>query len=286
MIRVSVENYVASATVTASSEAAAWPAVYIQEPQNPFVPARTNTTGGQSWTIDHGSARTVDVWALIRANFTSVRIQADDADTFDSAAGSPQYDSGVLTIARSRANRRYHHVHRPASPVTRRYNRIVVPSQTPVDFLGHVGAGYYLLGGVWAGPWLTVPRDIMLGARVHTIEPRLDATPAHAGWRARQTVGYPIAHLTLRRRAQTFVPTVATSEVAQWQEIERVWALADFALVSLTDYDASQGWIMRRLSESDWQDDGPWSDSDLDCEEVIQWHTTPVPALLAEVDLA
>jgi len=248
-LKVSIVNHAAVATWSSAFADPAYPALNLASPQRPFMPAKTTSTAGTQRLIgDFGSAKAVDVFASIHRNSTTFRFQADDASTFDSAAGSPQYDSGVLTAARNPGNGRYHHVHFPPSTVTRRYICELIPTQTPND-----GALVYRNGGVWAGVVTTAPDLLRWGTELQRIEPHRDVGPDDGAWEARLVMGLPRTRIRFRRAAATALTPALLDDLATWLDLERQWATVDAALVMPHGaLDSSQGWVMRREDGPTW----------------------------------
>src|SRR5262245_22770274 len=94
MIRLSISNYVPSATVTASSSAAAYPVANLRLCADLGLPWITTALGDQWALIDYGAAKSVARWAILDTNYTSARIQGNAADVWT----APSYDSGLLTL--------------------------------------------------------------------------------------------------------------------------------------------------------------------------------------------
>jgi len=104
--RVSLVNLAAGALVTASSEAAGYPASNGVSPGRPFQPWRSGTAGEEWLLVDFGAPTTLDVVAVIRANVTALTIQGHTTDDWD----APLYTQDV-TLARNPISSRYHHAH-------------------------------------------------------------------------------------------------------------------------------------------------------------------------------
>jgi hypothetical protein len=264
MFQVSLVNLLATAVaVTASSEASGYPAINIKAPQRPFAPAKTAALGVQSWTIDYGAATPRDHLALIHANFVSARIQLDDAATFDSNAGSPQYDEAV-TITRNLVHGRYHHLHRFGSTLTHRHERILVLDQDTID-----DATGYRLGGAWAGLLVSSPRGLKLDMSLRPLEPKQFIGPDHEGWEEELNLGNTVAVITATRHAIVAKPVGLSDELRDWLDLERRWSEVGFALVSLVDGDPSQVWVMRRKSAAGWDTRFPKAESQVELKEVV-----------------
>jgi hypothetical protein len=126
------DNIAATATaITASAPDAAYPAMNLVD-LNPAKPAKLTTTSG-NWVFDFGSAKQVDLVALIHHNFQAglnVRWQGNATDSW----GSPSIDQPVVIPA-------YRENGHPMNPFlditgiglrTFRYWRLVVVGTNPV----------------------------------------------------------------------------------------------------------------------------------------------------------
>jgi hypothetical protein len=267
---VSRVNDVATATVTAASEASGYPVANVKKAAQPFQGYMTLAAGaGQSITIDSGSATTVGVVALIRTNFVTATFQADDAPTFNSAAGSPQY-AATITCAEA-LNGRYHGSHRPSSVVARRYKRILIASQTPVatePILAHpAGTSHYLVGALWIGALVTVPRDIRMDPHLERPEP-VDDLVLPSGVRQRSVMGYTPLQLTASRMAEQDAGGL-DAELRAWLAFDEAWRRVDYALVMPRALVPSDAYVMRRLTGPSWTWAKTWSEGDLALEEVL-----------------
>ena len=75
------------------------------------------------YVINFGSAQAVDTFLADNITSDLIVIEGDNATTFDSNAGSPQYTSGNLTVMKNGDDGRYRRFLRP-SGFTRQYARI------------------------------------------------------------------------------------------------------------------------------------------------------------------
>jgi hypothetical protein len=261
--RVGLTNLIATATISASTQATGYSAENVKTPQRPFAPWKTTTTAGtQSVTADLGSAKAVDAVALVHANFAIARIQADDAPTFNSAGGNPQYDQ-LITLTRNPWNGRYSHIHRPVT-VPRRYWRIQIPNQATTD-----GATEYRLGGWWAGVFVALPRGLRWSYRIHRIKPKEIVGPDHEGWDEELVLGHLRTHIVVHRHAVIGATPGLNDKLAEWLELERQWSELAFALFALRDDDPSQVGVMKLISDADWEVRIPAAEADFELKEVL-----------------
>lgn len=267
MLGLSTANLLAGASaITPSSETTSYQASNVATPAKPMLPWRTAALGAQTLVIDFGSATALDVVALIRTNFASATVQGHASDAWT----SPSYSKDI-TVARNLGNFRYQHVHRTALsavPFNFRYLRLLIPSQTPLD-----GAAYYLLGGLWAGRWATVPRDINWPYSVTRIEPGVLVEPDHKGWEQWLSLGEPRVEITVGRRAVRppgGVPGLG-DELAAWLELERLTLEAGASLLQIEPGDPSQCWVVGRNASPSWSHDMQISESQtLTWRELMQ----------------
>lgn len=238
----SFTNFGATATVTASSELGSSLATNVRTPGRPFLPWRTTTTGDQSVVLDFTTAKSVKLLLLIRANFTSARIQGNPTDSW----GSPAFNQ-LITISRNPWNYRYQHGVR-LTGFNYRYLRILIPSQTPTD-----ASSGYLLGGVWAGGETRTPRHFRIEYEPETVEPKLDMVPEHQGWRQRLVMGDPLARFQFTRIATVnrYVPGYS-DELATWKEIDRQIVDADIFAILLTTLENAQAFVVRPVADNKW----------------------------------
>lgn len=260
-IQFSFQNFVSDATITASSEAASYPATNIAFPERPFMPWRSGATGAQSVVIDFGSAQTLGVVVLARTNFVTATLAGNASDSW----GSPSF-SQAITITRNPLTGRYQYA-ALLTGFTFQFMRISIASQTPTD-----GAAYYLLGGVWAGAATAPPKNFLYQVEYRTIEPRVDLQPDHGGWRQRVHLGEPVARMSATRVARTTFPTPFVDDhLRLWTDLDRQMREADKFALFLNNLDSSQGYVVRRTSDMTWrQGRHRRSDSSLDLEEAVQ----------------
>jgi hypothetical protein len=265
MIRFSVANLVTLATIAASSAATAYPAANVATPERPFTPWRSG--GGtpiaeQTLTLDFGATVALGVIALVRANFLTATVQGHATNSW----GSPSYSEAIQT-GREPTNTRYGRVLIPSgtgSPFNYRWLRLVIAAQTPLD-----GAAYFLLGGLWAGAWLTTPRGVDWSYTLRRIEPHTDVQPPHAGWLERSRRAEPIAFLTAHRKVTINHNAPGSGDdFGAWQEIDRQLLEADKALTQLDTANVYQGWVMRRREDPEWTVNARLAESPLALSEI------------------
>lgn len=267
MIRVSLTNYLSTATITAVSAASGYPASNLALATRPFQPYISGAAGaGQIATADLGSAKSVEAIALGRLSFTALTVQADDSASFNSSGGSPQF-SQALTASEA-LNGRYHTSYRPPSAVVRRHWRVVIADQSPIATLPHsAGAGYYVGGWWWLGPLSTV-RDILMDPELERLHP-VDRLPLPSGGASESDMGYPYVTITARRVAEQDAGGLDT-QMRQWLTLDRAWREAGAALVLPRDDVPSDAYVMRQLAGSKFTWGRVFSDGDLALEEVTQ----------------
>lgn len=111
-----------------SGENASYPASNVLSYVRPYRLWKADDLATTTYAgLDLGSAVAVKALFVDNLSVTSVSIEADDAATFDSAAGSPQYESGILTVSRDRTDQRFKLFHWDGSGgtlFTRRYVRV------------------------------------------------------------------------------------------------------------------------------------------------------------------
>lgn len=181
---------------------------------------------------------------------------------------TPLYDQSV-TIVRNVFNGRYQHSHVPpvTVPFNYRYFRLVIPSQAPPD-----GAVVYRLGGLWAGVIVKPPSNFRMAFNVRVRDPRVDVAPEHGGWRQRLTLGEPSVVLSTTRQARVNKLTPGLGDhLASWLDIDRQARSADIFAVYFNAGDPTQGYVMRRLNDVEWdRDRHRLMTSPYEIEEVIR----------------
>jgi hypothetical protein len=234
-------DWVQAATIyNVSSQAAGYPITNIQDPASPDIPWKSTAATLQLISMDLGSAKAVQWWALLYTNFASVQIWADDANTFDSGGGGePNYKSAVLTIGESPLNGRLCLWHAPTSTVTRRFWRIVIPEQTPVTGIANQTdlPTAFRLGAFLVCP-LTTIRNFRWGFDPTPTQPIIISRSLGGGSQS-LLMGPEYARLTGTRNALVRVAsngaatgTLLADGVAEWIAFERRWKAAGRALVA------------------------------------------------------
>src|SRR3990172_6302438 len=161
----SFSNLASTATVLQkTSEIAGFCSTNAQQPQRPFLPWKTiEASSTQELILDLGSTQTVELLALVNANFTGARLQGMSSSGFT----APTF-SETVTLARNPYTWRYQHVVLTTA-FGYRYARLAVSSQSPTD-----GATGFSLGGLWLGTRSTAPKYWRWGAQMETVLPRQD----------------------------------------------------------------------------------------------------------------
>jgi hypothetical protein len=248
---ISFTNLMKTAVITVFSEASGYPKANLQEPEQLGLPWRSTDTTASWIVIDLGSAVPFDRINLIGANFTSVTIQQNTTDTW----GAPPYTQ-AFTIGRDFDQRLYRLTVASGGNFTRRFTRILIPSQTPVG-----GATYFELLGIYLGTFTTVPAGIALSPsyRAGRVTPRVSHAAALGGWRVAYESGDPFATPHLSRVAAKSATTPGIGdEYASWLAIDRqIDALPTgvFCAVFAWLGPGAVG-MYRQENDSDWQDEG------------------------------
>ena len=240
---LSLLNYVATAAITTTDPNGSATADYIRSPGRPFLPWRTGALGAQNIVINFGSTKSVKLLLLVRTNFTTANIQGHPSDSW----GAPAFDQAI-TISRNPWNYRYQWGMRVVG-FSYQYMRISIPSQSTTD-----GSTGYLLGGVWAGDELRIPRQFRFDYDAETVEPLVDMIPPHQGWRQRLIMGEPMARFTFSRIAtiDQFTPGYADQLLA-WKDIDRQIRENDICALLLTTQDPAQAFVVRPTGDNKWR---------------------------------
>jgi hypothetical protein len=248
---ISFSNLAKTATITVSSEASGYPKANLQEPELLGLPWRA-TVATDSWiVIDLGSAIPFDRLSLIGANVTSVKIQQHTSDSW----GAPAYDSGTLTIGRDPDQRLYRLTVASGGNFTRRFTRIVIPTQTPVS------GSTFELAGIHLGNFTTIPHGIAVfpGYRAARARPFVSHRAQLGGW----SVAYPSGDTFSTPRYSRFAAKSTTTpgigdEYASWLAIDRQIDAAPKGIFCLALPWLGPGAVgmFRQVNDHDWQDDG------------------------------
>jgi hypothetical protein len=248
-------------TITATTQAAGYPASNMLSPASPFLEWRSTNLAIQQIQIDFGAPRLVELVVLVNVNFIAPGIMLHFEST-------PMFQEGPVIAATpgfNYSNRRYSYAWVPSPPGNRRYLRLEINTTSTTDSLA-----YFRCGGIWAGPLFALPRDIRWEEEMVTVEPMIEIQPAHHGWRQRLKMGEPYTIIRARRLAVTAngaAPGV-NAELQTWQHADYLmWYFDAFAWFSNRGK-AQDAWIMRRISEAAWPIHQTVSEGDLVMEEL------------------
>jgi hypothetical protein len=258
--RLSVENWVSSATITVDTQAANWPVTNLRYPQSPMLGWRSTSTALNQIIVDFGTPRLIEMVVLVHLNAVSTQI------ALASTPLGTDYVSPMTTTQGNLWNRRNMVAFLITPGVSRRYLRVGLTPGSTTD-----GAAYFHMGGIWAGPLVALPRDIRWDEEMITMEPTQDLQPAHQGWRQRLRMGDTYTIIRARRLAVTANGAAAgvNAELNQWNLIDYyLWAYDAIAWYSNRGNN-SHVWIMRRISEAAWPIHQTVSEGDLVFEEVM-----------------
>lgn len=260
--RVSLLNYyaVTAGALTATPAAqTGWPATNVLYPQQPFVPWKTTSTAQNDLTVDFIIPRPFDLFMAVDVNYTTVHLFLDS----DPGYPSP-YAPGPLTVTRNPWNRRYTLVYLFPSTHTDRYLRYRIPTQATTD-----GLTYFRTGGLWAGPCTTLASDLRWDERPQIREPHLDVSLIGGGT-SRSSTGRPYVELHAQRPALTLIDTPGTGdELGSWLEIDRVLSNAGHFAWYFNRGNTSEGFIFRKMNESNWNVNQILSEDELILHEVV-----------------
>jgi hypothetical protein len=209
--RLSVQNWAQSATITADSAAADWPASNLRYPQSPMLGWRSTSTALNQIYVDFGTPRLIEMVVLVHLNAVSTQI------ALATTPAGVDYVSPLTATQPNWWNRRNMVAFLVTPEVTRRYLRVGLTPGSTTD-----GAAYFHMGGIWAGPLVALPRDIRWDEQMVTMEPVLDLQPQHQGWRQRLKTGDPYTVIRARRLAVTANGAAAgvNAELDQWNVID------------------------------------------------------------------
>ena len=259
--RLSLVNAAATATITATTEAAGWPASNMQRPQAPFEQWRSTNKTLHEIVVDFGAATPIGLVVLVDVNFQTPGIDILFEDSI-MGGGTPAV---VATPEFNAWNRRYSYAWAPSPVGNRRYLRVQINTSTTTD-----GAAYFRVGGIWAGPLAGLFRDIRWDEEMLTVEPSIDLQPSHQSWRQRLRMGDPYTVIRARRIAVTANGAAAgvNAELDHWLLIDHyMWGQDAFAWFSNRGK-AAEAWIMRRISEAAWPIHQTVSEGGLVMEEI------------------
>lgn len=266
VLRLSFTNLAAGAAASASASAQTceFCSSEAQAPQRPFRPWRTpTTTTTAEWLLDLGSSQTLDVVALVNANFTSATIQGASSSGLFAAPG---YNEAVA-LTRDALTQRFQHTH-ITTGFGYRWLRV------KLDACSQAGTGatstYFSLGGLWAGALTSAPTHLQADATLRTILPRLDVGPSHGGWTQRLKQGEPRAQIrgTLSAGITPTTPLL-NDDADTWASLFRQWWTADYAFVFLNLNNTRQGYLFRSVDDIEYRLDGTRALVSVNLEEVV-----------------
>ena len=267
VLRLSFTNLAAAAaacSAAASDQVSGFCASEAQAPQRPFRTWRTpTTTTTAEWLVDFGSSQTLDVVALINANFTSATIQGASSSGLFAAPG---YNEAVA-LARNPLTWRFQHVHLTTN-FGYRWLRIKVDACS-VACTGATST-YNALGGVWAGVLTSAPSHLQWDATFRTILPHQDVGPQHGGWVQRLKQGEPRAQIAGTLSANVTPSTPLSGDDADtWSDLIRQAISADAVLVYTALGDPAQGYVARWRDDVDWRLEGTRATLPATFDEVV-----------------
>jgi len=275
---MSLLNYGATATWTASSSASGYPASNLADDAHGDIPWKSSTLLSQFLIANLGSPKAVPIYGIIYGNFPQIQILA--GDTLDEVTGvsPPQWNSGTLAVGDNPGNGDAFGVARkcrwfipPVAPTARQYHSIFILGsdlgQVPTD-----GAASFRCGAVWMGTveylrnfrWDYDPTPTQATALVTTI----------GGAEQESVLGPSYMGLAFTRNALVRVKADGTSTaallndgVADWMAFERRWKAAGKALmIPASDHPYWVG-VMRLHSVSR-RVGFPVDDVSVECREV------------------
>jgi hypothetical protein len=221
----------------------------------------TNYANGTTYVgVNLGSPTTIVAAAIDNINLDSVKIQGDDAATFDSSGGSPQYDSGALTVSQDVIDGRYKLYRTPIS-ASRQYWRILANSAAPNDGSSVMKVGsFVLLTAVTS--WTTNPG---VPYEVTAMQAVVDNNEFTGGGREPVEVGHRYCQLSLTQPA---MPIAMKSTL--FGVVGGYSKAAPFVFYR-NDGDTSEVYICRRVAEARIAQAGPahYSMSGLVLEECV-----------------
>jgi hypothetical protein len=244
MSKISLVNHLAAAPIpTATSQQTSWPAWFVQLPQERDLTWRSTTTATQTLIVDFGSAKLVQGIALLNTNYATAQLFLDDEASFATA----DYTSPSLTIYMNPWNDLNAHFHLLPSSLTRKYLKLLIPTQATTD-----GRSYFSTGGIWAGPVEDLPHDIRLD-EVITTDRAESVQVAVGGQDYVLILGPKITQIDARRIADQPMPWIdGTGELALWRDLDRRMDEARFWLFWSNRTLTSEVWVMRRMNRPKW----------------------------------
>lgn len=255
--KLSLINHAMTATITADTAAAGWPASNLRYPQSPRTAWRSTTTATTQIYVDFATPKLVELVVLVMPNFLNVALAVA------STIGGSDYLTAVTPTGWNRWSRHRQLAFVVSPGQTYRYLRLGIPADATL--------AYFELGGIWAGQFYAMPRDIRWEEEMVTMEPHLDLQPQSEAWRQRLTMGDPYTIMRARRLAVTATGAAfgVNAELEAWNEIDYyMWTFDAFAWYANRG-NTAEAWIMRRISEAMWPIHQTVSEGDLILEEVM-----------------
>ncbi len=224
------------------SELSAFPADNVTSITYPWRLWKANSGVAGQWVgLNLGSAKAVKAVVIDHVNFTSAKIQADAAATFDSDGGNPQYDSTALTVSKDPRDGRYKLIH--TCDQTYQYWRCYCNS-TPVS-----GTGTYLYVGAMCalGSYVTLSANPGFTYDTTPKEPTLNEGSGEP-----VSIGHGYVELG-------FNSTNYGDDVSFESELLAllVWGKAQPLVIYRNNSNTSEVYIAYRIGDTTWQRAGP-----------------------------
>jgi hypothetical protein len=265
--RLTLVNHWTTATITGSSTVAVHPLSNVAMPSRPFLTARTTGITQSEIIADHATAKSVQMIVLHNVNFTLAHFQAHTANTW----AAPTVTSGPQAIRRDPFTRRYNLAFVFEPGFSLRWNRLLIPAQTPIatPFDG------FDIGGITAGPLVEIPSSWEFpSTEYEVVDPRLDVDAELGQWSNSYRVGDRFLRITAVRRAMVLQSANPTGyadgdELEDWLDVDSAWRDAGAGAFFLNAGSSAHAWIMRLKSYDPWRLDYPKTASRYLLEEVI-----------------
>lgn len=262
--RLSIVNHWATGTITGTTALTSYPLTNVKDAARPFLTYRSTNTTNVEIIADLGSAKLDELVLLLNCNFTSAHLQAHASNSW----GAPTHASGALTISRQEWNGRYTLAYLTSGWTAKQWNRVFIPTQATTD-----GAAYFEVGGVWAGPLLTIPGDWQWDADFDPNEDtaRLEVRAELGGWGNRYDTGDIFTTITATRKAALGSLTAfgQTDTLASFRSVDRQWYAANYGGFYLNRGDTAQAWVMRPRNARPWRISAGIAESQIELEEVV-----------------
>ena len=247
----SLANLMAGYTVTCPAEDPAFPALNLMTPQSVFLPARTTIATSTHWQIDRGASGAVmGILSIHRTNFLTANLLGSNDVNF----GTILYTQ-AFPIARSAGNGRYNSEIIPGTSFTYRYARISVGTQTPVAESMNAAEGVFLLGGVWIGDVVYLPKNFLWDVEYKPLYPRVSLEASHGGHEQVLIKGNQRVILSGSRIAKTTkaTPLSGGDELSRYMDYDRRCFEAEFFLLYLNTGAPAEVFVVRNGGDSN-----PW----------------------------